>query len=54
VWNALFAARRTGRIAYDPRFSNDKFGIFVPTGADKASAVENMLRTAGADEVRRG
>ena len=54
VWNALFAARRTGRIAYDPRFSNDKFGIFVPTGADKASTVENILRTAGADEVRRG
>lgn len=54
VWNALFAARRTGRIAYDPRFSNDKFGIFVPAAADKTSNIESLLRTAGADEVRRG
>ena len=53
IWNALYAARRTGRIAYDPRFSNDKFGIFVPTGADKASGIESVLRGAGADEVRR-
>jgi hypothetical protein len=51
--NALFAARHRGTIAYDPRFSNDKFGIFVPVGADRAGAVESLLRGAGADEVRR-
>jgi hypothetical protein len=51
--NALFAARRRGTIAYDPRFSNDKFGIFVPVGADRAAAVESLLRHAGAEEVRR-
>jgi hypothetical protein len=54
IWNVLFAARRTGRIGYDPRFSNDKFGIFVPAGSDKASNIESLLRSAGADEVRRG
>lgn len=51
--NALFAARRRGTIAYDARFSNDKFGIFVPVGADRAAAVEALLRGAGADEVQR-
>jgi hypothetical protein len=51
--NALRAARLRGTIAYDPRFSNDKFGIFVPCGADRAGAVETLLRGAGADEVRR-
>jgi molybdopterin-containing oxidoreductase family membrane subunit len=51
--NALFAARRRGTVAYDPRFSNDKFGIFVPVAADRAAAVESLLRDAGAEEVRR-
>ena len=54
VFNALFAARRGGTILYDPRFTNDKFGIFVPAGSDKAAAVEAVLKGAGADEVRRG
>ena len=31
LFNALFAARRLGTVAYDPRFTNDKFGIFVPS-----------------------
>src|SRR2546421_8567218 len=31
AFNALFAARRLGTVAYDPRFTNDKFGIFVPS-----------------------
>jgi hypothetical protein len=51
--NALSAARRRGTIAYDGRFSNDKFGIFVPVGADRAAAVESLLKGAGAEEVRR-
>ena len=54
VFNAIFAARRTGTIQYDPRFTNDKFGIFVPAGSDKVAKVESLLREAGADEVRRG
>jgi hypothetical protein len=54
AFNALFAARRSGSILYDPRFTNDRFGIFVPAGSDKAAKVESLLRESGADEVRRG
>jgi len=50
----LFGARRTGTILYDPRFTNDRFGIFVPAGSDKVAKAESLLREAGADEVRRG
>jgi hypothetical protein len=53
VFNALFAARRLGTVAYDPRFTNDKFGIFVPSEPAQASQVESLLRSAGAEEVRR-
>ena len=52
--NTLFAARRAGTILYDPRFTNDRFGIFVPAGADKVAKAESLLRDAGAEEVRRG
>jgi hypothetical protein len=52
--NVLHARRRAGTILYDPRFTNDRFGIFVPAGSDKAAKVESLLRDAGADEVRRG
>jgi molybdopterin-containing oxidoreductase family membrane subunit len=48
---ALFSAVMGKRgIAYDPRFSDDLIGIFVPGGADQ---VEQLLRAAGAVEVRR-
>jgi Protein of unknown function (DUF3341) len=50
---ALFAVLMGKRgIAYDPRFSDDQIGIFVPTTADQATPVENLLRSAGAVEVR--
>ena len=39
-------------IAYDPSFSDDRIGIFVPGGADQQGVVEQLLRTAGAVEVR--
>ena len=51
--NALRAARREGTIPYDPRFSNDKFGVFVPCRPDQAGATEAFLRQHGAEEVRR-
>ncbi len=54
LFNAAFAARRAGTIQYDARFTNDRFGIFVPGGADKAAKIESLLRAAGAEEVRRG
>jgi hypothetical protein len=46
------AMHRRG-VAYDPRFSDDQIGIFVPGGADQQGAVEQLLRSAGAVEVRR-
>ena len=51
--NALRAARREGTIPYDPRFSNDKFGVFVPCPPDQAGATEAFLKKHGAEEVRR-
>jgi len=53
AFTALFAARRQGTIAYDARFTNDKFGVFVPCEAARAGPVETLLRGAGAEEVRR-
>src|SRR6266566_7403275 len=53
VFNAVFAARRLGTVAYDARFTNDKFGIFVPSEPARAGQVESLLRGAGAEEVRR-
>jgi hypothetical protein len=51
--NVLLASRHQGTIAYDPRFTNDKFGIFVAAQAARAGQVESLLRAAGAEEVRR-
>src|SRR6266498_1400935 len=53
AFNALFAARRLGTVAYDPRFTNDKFGIFVPAESARQSQIEGLLRGAGAEEVQR-
>ncbi len=51
---ALFSVLMGKRgIAYDPSYSDDRIGIFVPGGADQQGAVEQLLRTAGAVEVRR-
>ena len=40
-------------IAYDPRYSDDQIGVFVPAGSDQIGSVEQLLRLAGAVEVRR-
>jgi hypothetical protein len=51
---ALFSVLMGRRgIAYDPKFSDDQIGIFVPASGDQAGPVEQMLRSAGAVEVRR-
>jgi hypothetical protein len=39
-------------IIYDPRFSDDRIGVFVPAAAEGAPAVERLFREAGAVEVR--
>ena len=52
VFNVLLARRHQGAIAYDPRFTNDRFGIFVPAAASAAGAAEALLKRCGAEEVR--
>ena len=37
---------------YDPRFSEDRIGIWVPCDAETAKRVEQMLKGQGAEEVR--
>jgi hypothetical protein len=50
---ALFSVFMGKRgIAYDPRFSDDQIGIFVPAARDQTTPVETLLRNAGAVEVR--
>ena len=50
---ALFSVLMGKRgIAYDPKFSDDQIGIFVPSGADQFRPLEQLLRSAGAVEVR--
>ena len=54
AFNVLLATRHQGTIAYDPRFTNDKFGIFIPASAARAAPLEALLRRCGAEEVRHG
>ncbi len=44
--------RPTRGYLYDPRFSDDHVGIFVPCGADRAAEVEGVMTRAGSVEVR--
>jgi hypothetical protein len=50
---ALFSILMGRRgVAYDPRFSDDQVGIFVPADSGDLRSVETLLRNAGAVEVR--
>ena len=52
----LFAVARVPRltmtVGYDPRFSHGDFGVWVATTPDKARDASEILRRAGAAEVR--
>ena len=37
---------------FDPRFTNDRFGVAVHCAAERSASVRDILRTAGAEEVR--
>jgi hypothetical protein len=50
LFSVLFGKRG---VAFDPRYTDDQIGIFVPTSGDQAGTLEQMLRSAGAVEVRR-
>jgi len=41
-----------GSSLYDPRFSEDRFGVEVTCDAAERGAIEDLLRSAGAEEVR--
>jgi len=50
---ALFSILMGRRGApYDPQFSDDRIGVFVPATQDLARQVEQLFRNAGAVEVR--
>lgn len=50
---ALFSVLMGKRgVAYDPRFSDDQIGIFVPVTGEQRPSIEQLLRSAGAVEVR--
>jgi len=38
--------------AFDPRFTNDRFGVAVHCASERSASVREILRTAGAEEVR--
>ncbi len=40
------------KASYDGRFSDDRIGIFVPCPVERRPAVEQLLQSAGAAEVR--
>jgi molybdopterin-containing oxidoreductase family membrane subunit len=44
--------RLRGSPRYDPRFTADRFGVEVACRPDQVTAVEAILRQAGAEEVR--
>ncbi len=50
---ALFSILMGRRgVPYDPKFSDDTIGVFVPATQDLARQVEQMMHSAGAVEVR--
>jgi ActD protein len=38
--------------SYDPRFTNDRFGVAVHCAPERAASVHELLRNAGAEEVK--
>lgn len=54
---ALFGFARLPKLnpgpGFDPRFTDDKFGLVVGTAGATAEEIETLLNEAGAEEVRR-
>ncbi len=49
---AFHTWRTNQRAPYDGRFSDDQIGIYVPCPVERRPAVEDLLKTAGATEVK--
>lgn len=43
--------RRTIRKSYQPQFTEDRFGVFIPCESDRWPEVRKVLEEAGAEEV---
>jgi len=39
---------------FDPRFTNDRFGVAVHCASERGASVREILRSAGAEEIRSG
>jgi hypothetical protein len=53
IGGLLFHSWRNHRAAaYDPKFTDDHIGIFVPCPVERRPAVEELLQSSGAEEVR--
>jgi hypothetical protein len=48
----LSLTRKTTGLAYDPSFTDDQIGIFVPCGGADAPQVSQLMQDAGSVEVR--
>ena len=44
--------RNAPRAMYDPRFSEDKFGILVACSRENVRKVEEILKSSGAEEIK--
>src|SRR5262249_39396694 len=44
--------RFTPSATYDPRFTNDRFGVAVHCAPERGASVREILSTSGAEEVR--
>lgn len=44
--------RNAPKSMYDPRFSEDKFGVMVTCTKDKVGKVEEILNSQGAEEIK--
>jgi hypothetical protein len=48
----VHAVRSRRPAAFDPRFTDDHIGVFVPCAPEGRGAVQQLLQAAGAEEVR--
>lgn len=53
ILGLLYHSIRSSRpAAYDPRFTSDLIGVFVPCPPERQGAVQQLLKQGGATEVR--
>lgn len=48
----VHAVRGRRAAAFDPRFTDDHIGVFVPCAPERRGAVQQLLQASGAEEVR--